>query len=54
MKYRNFTHYLEYQHMKENPGILDDDLVEAFEDWLDGMTNWKLIEYADKYKQEHD
>ena len=52
MKYKNFEEFLGEYHCKENPTILDDDLPDAFDDWLaelGGNNIEKLVELGDEY-----
>ena len=49
MKNQTFEEYLEEQHFKENPQILDDDLTDSFNDWKDNADVDKIIEYAEKW-----
>jgi len=44
-----FEEYLETIHFEENPQLLDDDLPDAFNDWLGELDNDELIIYADQY-----
>ena len=48
-KYKDFDDYLQEIHMKENPTILDDDLPDAFSDWLCDLDPQSIIDYAEKY-----
>jgi len=48
-KYRNFEDYLQEKHIKENPTILDDDLPDAFDDWVAEIDVDAIIEHADAY-----
>lgn len=48
-KYKNFEDYLMEMHMKEEPYVLDDDLPDAFSDWLCDSDPQSMIDYADKY-----
>lgn len=49
MKYRDFEEYLQYKHSEENPELLDDDLPDAYGDWLAGLSEDEWIEYGNKY-----
>jgi len=47
--YKNFEDYMMEMHMKEEPCVLDDDLPDAFSDWLCDLDPQSMIDYADKY-----
>jgi len=49
MKNKSFDEYLQAKHFEENPQILDDDLSEAFDDWIDNLDIQKLIDYAEDW-----
>jgi hypothetical protein len=51
MKYRDFIDFLQFKHQAENPTILDDDLPNAYEEWLDGLSPDEWIEYGEEYSQ---
>ena len=44
-----FNNYLGYVHMDEYPQILDDDLPDAFNNWLDDLPQELLIAHADVF-----
>ena len=44
-----FTDYLQTIHMQLHPQILDDDLPDAFDNWLSELDTDELINYADKF-----
>lgn len=46
---KTFTQYLQTIHMKEHPALLDDDLPDAFDNWLSELDTDELINYADKF-----
>ncbi len=49
MIYRNFEHYLSFVHAQTHPELLDDDLPDAFGEWMDTLSVDEWIEFADKY-----
>ena len=51
MKYKNFEEYLQIKHIEEEPTILDDDLPDAFSEWIANLSQEDLINYADEYVQ---
>ena len=42
-----FIDYLKQQHMLDNPELLDDDLPDAFDNWLSTMEQDVLIQHAE-------
>lgn len=44
-----FTQYIERMHMEDEPTVLDDDLPEAYDEWLTELTKAKLNHYAADY-----
>lgn len=44
-----FEAYLQEVHQSENPELLDDDLPEAFNDWVSNLEGDDLVEYALNY-----
>ncbi len=47
--HKDFEEYLQEMFMKEEPCVLDDDLPDAFSEWLYELGPEILIEYVDKY-----
>ena len=47
-----FEQWLQEKHMAENPCIFDDDLSDAYDNWLSIMGYDKLIEYAEEWQKE--
>ena len=45
----NFKEYLQKQFMGDEPQILDDDLPDAFDEWLVELTQDELIDHADVF-----
>lgn len=45
----NFEDFLKEKHAEGYTGT-DDDMVDAFEDWLSGLQADDFIEYANEYK----
>lgn len=45
---RTFEKYLE-EDVWEPEGILDDDMPDAFEAWLEGLDTNDVLEYAEDY-----
>jgi len=46
---RTFIDYLAEKHAEENPTILDDDMPDAFDDWMAELEQEYLIKHADIY-----
>lgn len=44
-----FIDYLYDCFFDANPDVADDDLIDAFDGWLDSMTNDELIDHAEQY-----
>jgi len=47
--YKNFEEYLQEMHMKEEPCVLDDDLPDAFSEWLCELDPDDMMVHADTY-----
>lgn len=45
----SFEDFLKDKHYEENPTILDDDLPDAFDDWLGNLDGHEYIRYADEW-----
>ncbi len=48
----NFKEYLQKQFMGDEPQLLDDDLPDAFDEWLEELTQDELIDHADVFANE--
>lgn len=48
----SFNHFLQEKHMEEYPQLLDDDLPDAFEEWIEQLSTDELIKYADEYGEQ--
>ena len=48
----DFEDYLQDQHLREEPMILDDDIPDAFNDWLCSQDSHDLIAHANKYTKQ--
>ncbi len=46
---KTFEEYLKEVHMVENPEILKDDLLDAFNDWVIEIQADDWIKYAEKW-----
>ena len=46
---RTFIDYLAEKHAEINPTILDDDMPDAFDDWMSDLDQDDLIKFADIY-----
>lgn len=51
MKYKNFEDFLMWEFTKEEPMVLDDDLPDAFEAWIQDFDIDRWIFWGDKYAQ---
>ena len=50
MKYKTFEDFLKVKFVEAHPKILDDDLPDAFEEWLvDKLLVNDFIDFADEY-----
>jgi hypothetical protein len=47
-----FTEFLQRMHMEDEPMVLDDDLPDAFEGWLENQGIDLIIAYAEKWQVE--
>ncbi len=45
----DFENYLQEQFMKDEPQVLDDDIPDAFDAWLETKDVNDIIEYSGKY-----
>jgi hypothetical protein len=48
--FRNFEDFLQEKFIRQNPTVLDDDIPEAFDDWLISIEIDMWLEYGDEYK----
>lgn len=48
--YKDFEDYLMEKFLLENPHILDDDSIDAFDDWLCDLSPDEWISYGNCYK----
>jgi len=53
MKYIDFEDYLQEQHQVENPTILDDDLPDAYGDWIENLSSDEWIVYGNRFARIH-
>ena len=49
---KTFPDFLKNKHMELYPAILDDELPDAFDSWLEGRTKEEIIEYAEEALRE--
>ena len=49
MTYRDFEDFLQCYHCENNPEILDDDLPDAYNDWISDLSVDDWIELGNKY-----
>ena len=47
---KTFESFLQFEHCRLNPEILDDDLPDCYEDWISDLSPEEWIELGDKYK----
>ena len=47
-----FKEYLQKQFMGEEPAVLDDEIPDAFEVWLEDLQSDDFIKFANEYKKE--
>ena len=48
-KKTTFELFLQEKHFEENPQILDDDLTDACNDWLENLQADDFIKYGEEY-----
>ena len=48
----SFEDYLKRTHMEDEPMVLDDDLPEAYESWLERTSQDLMIAYAEAWHTE--
>lgn len=49
METQTFEDYLQEQFILSEPQILDDDIPDAFNDWLVDLAIDEIIDYAEKW-----
>ena len=49
MKYKDFEDFLMDIFMQSNPSVLDDDLPDAFDCWLEQLSADEWLNYGDSY-----
>ena len=49
---KDFNEFLEHKHFEENPGLIDDDLSDACDDWIGFLDNQEIIDYAEEWGKE--
>lgn len=49
---RNFKEWLEWEHSILHPMILDDDLSDAFDEWISELTKKDVEGLADRYAKD--
>lgn len=49
MAKENFEAFLEEEFMKLEPQILDDDLPDAFDNWISNLDAQEFLDYGDEY-----
>lgn len=48
-KYKDFEDYLQEYFMRQNPHLLDDDIPDAFADWLSDLDTDDWLRLGDLY-----
>lgn len=48
----SFEEYLQEKFVKIEPGILDDDLVDAFEFWICNLSVNEWLDYGEEYAKQ--
>ena len=51
MKYKDFEDYLMSKFIEYNTQVLDDEIPDAFGEWLENQDVQEIINYADEYKK---
>jgi len=49
MKNKTFENYLQEQFIKTEPQVLDDDLTDAFDNWITDLDVQEVIDYAEAW-----
>ena len=52
MTYKRFESYLEHRCFEENPTVLNDDMPDFFEGWLEDQDVSSIIIYAEGWMRE--
>ena len=52
MKFKDFEDYLQHKHSMDYRG-LDDDMTEAYEEWLEDLDVYEWIDLANSYAEIH-
>ena len=52
MKHKNFTEWLQFKHHELHPMLLDDDLPDAFDDWIGEIDGAQMLEWVEEYEAE--
>lgn len=47
--YKDFEDFLQEKFIENNPSVLDDDIPDAFSDWLADLDVQELIDYGNAY-----
>lgn len=47
--YKDFKEFLQYQHMQDEPCVLDYDLPDAYNNWICNLDYEDWLALADKY-----
>ena len=48
-KKADFEDYLQDKFIRDNPHVLDDDIPDAFSDWISDLDPMELIELANEW-----
>jgi hypothetical protein len=49
MEWKTFDEWLQYKHSEWHPELLDDDLPDAYGDWLAGLSEDEWIDYGNRF-----
>lgn len=51
MEFKDFEDFLSHKFMEDQPQVLDDDLPDAFDNWVTELDVESIIKWADEYKE---
>jgi hypothetical protein len=52
MEWKTFEEWLQYKHSEWHPELLDDDLPDAYGDWVAGLSEDEWIDYGNRFAKE--
>jgi hypothetical protein len=52
MEWETFDEWLQYKHSEWHPELLDDDLPDAYGEWIAGLSEDEWIDYGNRFAKE--